>query len=625
MKISQLLCKATINLDLKVENKSDVINQMVELLDYAGKLNDKEKYKEEILRRERLSSTGIGEGIAIPHGKTAAVKEPSLALGLVKNGVDYDSLDGEPVNIVFMIAAGESANADHLETLSKLSVLLMNSEFKTGLLSVKTPGDVLSLIDKFEEDEEELEEVAPSPNSNKKYILAVTACPTGIAHTYMAADSLKKTANELNYNIKVETNGSTGIKNALTDEDIKNADGIIVAADKQVEMSRFDGKKVVIVPVVQAMKKPKELIAESISGNAPIYSNKGGSSTSSSGKGERTGFYKHIMSGVSNMLPFVVGGGILIAISFMFGIHSANPADPSYNGFAALLNQIGGGNAFKLMIPVLAGFIGMSIADRPGFAPAMVGGFIAANSDAGFLGGLIAGFLGGYSVLLLKKLLSKLPEALDGIKPVLLYPLLGIFITGAVMYVFVVGPVGALNHGLEGWLATLGTGNKVILGLVLGGMMAIDMGGPINKAAYAFGIALVSAGDYYPMAAIMAGGMVPPLATAIATTFFKNKFSADERKAGITNYIMGACFITEGAIPFAAADPLRVIPACAIGAALTGGLTMLANIQLPAPHGGLFAIPVVIGNPLFYILAIVAGSVVSGVLLGLLKKFPQEA
>lgn len=623
MKISNLLCKATINLDLKVENKNDVINQLVELLDFAGKLNNKEKFKEEILKRENLSSTGIGEGIAIPHGKTSAVKEASLALGIVKNGVDYDSLDGEPVHIVFMIAAGESANADHLETLSKLSVLLMNPEFKNSLLSLKTPSEVLDLIDKFEEDDEEKE--TPSINNNKKYILAVTACPTGIAHTYMAADSLKKTANDLGYDIKVETNGSTGVKNKLTDEDIKNADGIIVAADKQVEMARFDGKRVVIVPVAQAIKKSKELIEESISGKAPVYSNKNTSSSTSSGKSERTGFYKHLMSGVSNMLPFVVGGGILIAISFMFGIHSADPSNSQYNQFAALLNTIGGKNAFALMIPVLAGFIGMSIADRPGFAPAMVGGFIAANSGAGFLGGLIAGFLGGYSIILLKKLFAKLPESLDGIKPVLLYPLFGVLITGVVMYLVVVGPVGALNNGMANWLNALGTGNKVLLGLVLGAMMSIDMGGPLNKAAYAFGIALVSTGNYYPMAAIMAGGMVPPLATAIATTFFKNKFTADERKAGLTNYIMVACFITEGAIPFAAADPLRIIPSCAIGAAITGALTMLANIQLPAPHGGLFVIPVVMGNPLLYILAIIVGSVISGILIGILKKSPQKA
>lgn len=617
MKIRELLNKDTINLDLKVENKLDVVETLVELLDKAGKLNDKEVYKKAVLDREELSSTGIGENIAIPHGKSSGVREASLALGIVKNGVDYDSLDGEPVNIVFMIAADEHANNEHLETLSKLSVLLMNEDFKKGLLAANTSEEVFDLLDRFEEKDEE--EVKVEKDSKRKYILAVTACPTGIAHTYMAADSLKKKANEMGYDIKVETNGSTGIKNALTKEDIDTCDGIIVAADKQVELSRFNGKRVVMCPVVQGMKNPEKLINESISGNAPIL-NSTGTSSEVSGVKQKSGFYKHIMSGVSNMLPFVVGGGILIAISFMFGINSANPASPEFNKFAALLKEIGGGNAFGLMIPVLAAFIGQSIADRPGFAPAMVGGLIASTSGAGFLGGIIAGFLAGYIVLGLKKAFACLPEALDGIKPVLLYPLFGIFLTGVIMFVFVIGPASALNLGLENWLGTLGTGNKVILGLVLGGMMAIDMGGPLNKAAYAFGIALVSAGDYYPMAAIMAGGMVPPLGTAIATTLFKNKFSADERKAGITNYIMGACFITEGAIPFAAADPIRVIPASVIGAGIAGALAMLAGIQLPAPHGGAFVIGVVIGNPLFYIGAILAGSVITGLLIGLLKK-----
>lgn len=617
MKIRELLNKHTINLDLKVENKLEVVETLVELLDKAGKLNDKEVYKKAVLDREELSSTGIGENIAIPHGKSSGVKEASLALGIVKNGVDYDSLDGEPVNIVFMIAADEHANNEHLETLSKLSVLLMNEDFKKGLLVANTSEEVFALLDRFEEKDEE--EVEVEKDSKRKYILAVTACPTGIAHTYMAADSLKKKANELGYDIKVETNGSTGIKNAITKEDIDACDGIIVAADKQVELSRFNGKRVVMCPVVQGMKNPEKLINESISGNAPIL-NSAGTSSEVSGVKQKSGFYKHIMSGVSNMLPFVVGGGILIAISFMFGINSANPVSPEFNKFAALLKEIGGGNAFGLMIPVLAAFIGQSIADRPGFAPAMVGGLIASTSGAGFLGGIIAGFLAGYIVVGLKKAFVFLPEALDGIKPVLIYPLLGIFLTGVIMFVFVVGPASALNLGLENWLGTLGTGNKVILGLVLGGMMAIDMGGPLNKAAYAFGIALVSAGDYYPMAAIMAGGMVPPLGTAIATTLFKNKFSADERKAGITNYIMGACFITEGAIPFAAADPIRVIPASVIGAGIAGALAMLAGIQLPAPHGGAFVIGVVIGNPLFYIGAILAGSVITGLLIGLLKK-----
>ncbi|ELC8443829.1 PTS sugar transporter subunit IIA [Clostridium perfringens] len=624
MKISQLLSLDTIKLNLVATNKDEVINQLVDVLWNAGKLNDKSLYKEEILKRESLSSTGIGERIAIPHAKTSAVKNAALALGIYKYGVDYDSLDGEPVNIVFMIAAPEGANNEHLETLSRLSVLLMNPEFKNGLLNAKTPQEVISLLDKFEEDDESSDSTPEENDSNKKYVLAVTACPTGIAHTYMAADSLNKTAKEMNINIKVETNGSTGVKNQLTQEDIDKADGIIVAADKQVEMARFNGKKVVIVPVVQAMKRPKELINEALNGSAPVYSHSGDSSNQSSGKTERRGFYKHLMNGVSNMLPFVVGGGILIAISFMFGIHSADINDPSFNPIAKLLNDIGGANAFFLMIPVLAGFIGSSIADRPGFAPAMVGGLIAYNSGSGFLGGLIAGFLGGYVVVLLKKIFSKLPQSLEGIKPVLLYPLFGILITGTLMYLVVVGPVTALNNNIAIWLQNMGTGNLVLLGIVLGGMMAIDMGGPINKAAFTFGIAMIASGNYYPHAAIMAGGMVPPLATALATTFFKNKFTKDERDAGATNYIMGLTFITEGAIPFAAADPFRVIPACVIGSAIAGGLSMVFKIGLPAPHGGIFVIPVVEGNPLLYILSIVVGSIVAALIIGFLKKPVSE-
>ena len=627
MKISQLLSLDTIKLDLAASNKNEVIDQLVDVLWDAGKLTDKNLYKEEILKRESLSSTGIGERIAIPHAKTKAVKNASLALGIYKYGVDYDSLDGEPVNIVFMIAAPAGANDEHLETLSRLSVLLMNPDFKNGLLNAKTPEEVISLLDKFEENEESDENKDSNEtenNSNKKYILAVTACPTGIAHTYMAADSLNKTAKEMDVHIKVETNGSTGVKNRLTQEDIDKADGIIVAADKQVEMARFNGKKVVIVPVVQAMKRPQELINEALSGSAPVYSHSGDSSNQSSGKTERRGFYKHLMNGVSNMLPFVVGGGILIAISFMFGIHSAEINDPTFNPIAKLLKDIGGGNAFFLMIPVLAGFIGSSIADRPGFAPAMVGGLIAYNSNSGFLGGLIAGFLGGYVVVFLKKIFSKLPQSLEGIKPVLLYPLFGILITGALMYLVIVGPVTALNNNIAIWLQNMGTGNLVILGIVLGGMMAIDMGGPINKAAFTFGIAMIASGNYYPHAAIMAGGMVPPLATALATTFFKNKFTKDERDAGTTNYIMGLTFITEGAIPFAAADPFRVIPACVIGSALAGGLSMIFKIGLPAPHGGILVVPVVEGNPLLYLLSILVGSIVAALIIGFLKKPVNE-
>jgi PTS system, fructose-specific, IIB component/PTS system, fructose subfamily, IIA component/PTS system, fructose subfamily, IIC component len=625
MKITELLKRDTIIVDLKSKGKTEVIDELVNKLDKAGRLNNKEDYKKAILKREEEFSTGIGDGIAIPHAKTAAVKTPALAFGRSKEGIDYDSLDGNKAHIFFMIAASEGAHNDHLDTLSRLSSMLINESFRNQLMNAKTENDILSLIDKQENEylQAQKSEQTTGNNQSKGLVLAVTACPTGIAHTYMAADSLKNKAKEMGVDIKVETNGSTGVKNRLTDEEIAKASGIIVAADKQVEMARFEGKKVIQVPVVQAIKKPVELINKALTGDAQTYHHSGGGKEESGAK-QRTGFYKHLMNGVSNMLPFVVGGGILIAICFMFGIKSFDPKDPSFNQFAKLLMDIGGGNAFALMVPVLAGFIGMSIADRPGFAPAMVGGFIAANNGAGFLGGLIAGFLGGYVVVGLKNVFSKLPESLEGIKPVLLYPLFGIFITGAIMFLFVINPVKALNAGITTFLGSMGTANKVILGIVLGGMMAVDMGGPINKAAYTFGIAMIGAGNYYPHAAIMAGGMVPPLGIAIATTLFKNKFTRQERDAGKTNYIMGASFITEGAIPFAASDPGRVIPSVIVGSAIAGGLSMMFNIGLPAPHGGLFVIPIVKGNPFLYVLAILIGSFVTAFMLGFLKKSVEE-
>lgn len=625
MKITELLKRDTIIVDLKSKAKTEVIDELVNKLDKAGRLNNKEDYRKAILKREEEFSTGIGDGIAIPHAKTAAVKTPALAFGRSKEGIDYDSLDGSKAHIFFMIAASEGAHNDHLDTLSRLSSMLINESFRNQLMNAKTENDILSLIDKQENEylQAQKSEQTTGNSQSKGLVLAVTACPTGIAHTYMAADSLKNKAKEMGVDIKVETNGSTGVKNRLTDEEIAKASGIIVAADKQVEMARFEGKKVIQVPVVQAIKKPVELINKALTGDAPTYHHSGGGKEETGAK-QRTGFYKHLMNGVSNMLPFVVGGGILIAICFMFGIKSFDPKDPSFNQFAKLLMDIGGGNAFALMVPVLAGFIGMSIADRPGFAPAMVGGFIAANNGAGFLGGLIAGFLGGYVVVGLKNVFSKLPESLEGIKPVLLYPLFGIFITGAIMFVVVINPVKALNAGITTFLGSMGTANKVILGIVLGGMMAVDMGGPINKAAYTFGLAMISAGNYYPHAAIMAGGMVPPLGIAIATTLFKNKFTRQERDAGKTNYIMGASFITEGAIPFAASDPGRVIPSVIVGSAIAGGLSMMFNIGLPAPHGGLFVIPIVKGNPFLYVLAILIGSFVTAFMLGFLKKSVEE-
>ena len=610
--MKQILTKDCINLNLTGKTKLEVIDELVDILDRAGKLNDKEEYKKEILAREAKSSTGLEEGIAIPHAKTSAVKVPSVAFGISREGVDYESLDGEKSQIFFMIAAPAGATDSHIELLSKLTTLLLEDDVREALLKAKTPDEVLEILS---QEKKEVTETVVSDESPE--VLAVTACPTGIAHTYMACDSLIKKANEMGVNIKVETNGSTGVKNRLTDEDIKNAKGIIVAADKNVEMARFEGKHVVIVPVKEGIKNPERLINDAKSQNAPIYHSETKKTTIN--KKEKTGFYKHLMSGVSNMLPFVVGGGILIAISFMFGIKASDINDPSFNKIAKLLMDIGGGNAFFLMVPVMAGFIGMSIADRPGFAPAMVGGLISLNNGGGFLGGLIAGFLGGYIVLGLKKLFANLPDSFEGLKPVLLYPLFGIFITGALMYGFIVDPISSINSGLTTFLKGLGTGNLVLLGVIAGGMMAIDMGGPINKAAFTFGIAMISAGDYAPHAAVMAGGMVPPLGIALATTFFKNKFTKDEQNAGKTCYIMGLSFITEGAIPFAAADPFRVIPACIIGSAIAGGLSMFFKVLLPAPHGGIFVIPVVT-HPVQYIIAILVGSIVTALLVGYLKK-----
>ena len=609
-----------INIDLKGQTKSEIIDEMVDILYNNGKLNDREEYKKEILKREAQSSTGMEEGIAIPHGKTDAVKIPTVAIGISKKGVDYESLDGKPSHLFFMIAAPANSNNSHIELLSKITTLLLEDDIREALINSKSKEEVLDILIKNAEKDNENSSLNQETNNDSYQVLAVTACPTGIAHTYMAADALLKKGKELGITIKVETNGSSGVKNELTKEEIKNAKGIIVAADKNVAMERFAGKNVDIVGVKEAIKNPEQLIKNALNQTAPIYHSSEDNTQASNkfAKKPKTGVYKHLMSGVSNMLPFVVGGGILIAFSFMFGINASNPNDPSYNYFAKLLNDIGGGNAFFLMVPVMAGFIGMSIADRPGFAPAMVGGLISLNSGGGFLGGLIGGFLGGYITLLLKKVFNKLPESLDGIKPVLLYPLFGIFITGAIMYLFIVNPIAAINTGISNFLKNLGTGNLILLGALLGAMMSTDMGGPINKAAFTFGIAMIASGQYAPHAAVMAGGMVPPLGIALATTIFRNKFSADERDAGKTCYVMGLSFITEGAIPFAASDPIRVIPSCMIGAAISGALSMAFHIELRAPHGGIFVLPIV-NNPVMYLLAIVIGSVVTAVLLGFIK------
>ncbi|WP_028855906.1 PTS fructose transporter subunit IIABC [Psychrilyobacter atlanticus] len=614
MKITDLINESSITLDLKGINKSEVIVELCELHYKNNNINNLEGYMKDILKRESQSSTGLEEGIAIPHAKSKYVINPSLVLGISKDGIDYDSLDGEPSNLFFMIAAPENASDTHIETLSKLTTFLIDDDFREDILNAKTPKGIISLINKKEVEEDE--NINLEVEAAKGSILAVTGCPTGIAHTYMAADALKKKAVEIGINIKVETNGSTGIKNKLTDEEIDGAAGIIIAADKAIEMNRFDGKPVLIVPVKDGIKRPEELINEAP--NSPIYRADQNKKSNSSNTPKRSGFYKHLMNGVSNMLPFVVGGGILIAVSFMFGIKAFDPTDPNFNKFAKFLMDIGGGGAFALMVPILAGFIGMSIADRPGFMPAMVGGMMANSNGGGFLGGLLAGFIGGYVVNFIKKATSNMPESMEGLKPILIFPVLGLFITGGIMTI-ILGPIASINSGMVTFLNGLGTSNLIVLGIVLGGMMAVDMGGPINKAAFTFGIAAIASGNYAPHAAVMAGGMVPPLGIAIATVLFKKKFTDEERNSGKTNFILGASFITEGAIPFAAADPLKIIPACIIGSALAGGMAMYFGTELPAPHGGLFVIPI-ITHPMMYLLSVVTGSLATAGIIGTLKK-----
>jgi fructose PTS system EIIBC or EIIC component len=620
MRITELLTKETINLSLKSSQKSDVIEELVTVLDSAGKLTNRSEFKKAILKREEQSTTGIGEGIAIPHAKTKAVKQPAIVFGRSTSGVNYDSLDGQPAHLFFMIAATEGANNTHLEALARLSTILMKEEVREQLLTAKSKDDVINIINSYDQEGEEEEQ---SMASKKQFIVAVTACPTGIAHTYMSADALKAKAAQMGVDIKVETNGSGGAKNVLTASDIENAVAVIVAADTKVEMDRFNGKHVIEAAVADGIRKPQQLIERALKQDAPIYRGSGKSTSETQqggGRGIGATIYKHLMSGVSNMLPFVVGGGILIAISFMFGFNAFNPDDPSFHPIAEALMTIGGGNAFALMVPVLAGFIAMSIADRPGFAAGMVGGMMATSGGAGFLGGLVAGFLAGYVVVGLKKLLAGMPSSLEGIKTILLYPLLGIAITGFIMLFVVNKPVGALNNAISDWLSGLGTGNAILLGIILGLMMAFDMGGPVNKAAYVFGTGLLANGVYEPMAAIMAAGMVPPLGIALATSLFKKKFNKQDQEAGKVNYIMGLSFITEGAIPFAAADPVRVIPSLMAGSAVAGALSMMFSIGLRAPHGGLFVIPLVDGSWLLYLLAVIIGAVVSAVLMGVLKK-----
>lgn len=626
MKITEMLTNDTILLELKATEKTEVIEELVAKLHEAGRITDQEAFKNDILARESQGSTGIGDGVAIPHAKSNAVKEPAIVFGRSMDGIEYEALDGKPAHLFFMIAANEGAHAHHLETLSRLATMLMDTEFRQQLLAAGSEDEVLSIIDEKENEKltEETAEETDSGNETAKdaNILAVTACPTGIAHTYMAADSLKEKAEELDVQIKVETRGSSGVKNALTPEEIQQADAIIVAADTNVEMNRFKGKPVIEVGVADGIHRAEELIKKALSGTAPVYQGRaeGEKSTDDADESRKNPIYRHLMNGVSNMLPFVVGGGILVAIGFLFGIESHLPNSEEYNRFAEALNTIGGGSAFGLMIPVLAGFIAMSIADRPGLAPGMVGGFMAAQGDSGFIGGLVAGFLAGYLMIGIRKLLKGMPQSLEGIKTILLFPVLGIFAVGMIMFFVVNAPLAAFNTVLSDWLQGMGAANAILLGTILGGMMAVDMGGPVNKAAYTFGIAMIAEGFLTPHAAIMAGGMVPPLGIALATIMFKKKFTVQEREAGKTNFILGASFITEGAIPFAAADPARVIPSIIVGSAVAGALSMAFNIGIPAPHGGIFVIGLVDGSPWLYALAITIGSLVTALMLGMLKK-----
>lgn len=640
MTIRDLLAAESINLNGTPAGKTEALNQCIDLMAKSGKIADVEKYRKGVFAREEEGTTGIGMGIAIPHCKSDAVTKAGLAAMVVKDGVDFESLDGTPAKIIFLIAAPNAEDNVHLQVLSKLSVMLMDEQFTNSLINAGSVDEFLNIIDSAEKakDEKEAAKETKEPVEVKKddvFIVAVTACPTGIAHTYMAAEAIEKKAKELGYQVKVETRGSAGAKNVLTDDEIAKATGVIVACDTNVPTDRFDGKKVIECQVSDGINKTEELVKRIAAGDAPVFkaSGKKEASHSSIGGKESIGhqIYKHLMNAVSHMLPFVVGGGILIAIAFLIDGFSVDlnslPADQRANfgtitQGAALFKGIGG-TAFGFMLPILAGFIAMSIADRPGLAVGFVGGSIAANGTSGFLGALVAGFVAGYIVNLLKKIFSKLPESLDGVKPVLLYPLLGIFLIGVIMQFVVEPPIGALNTAINNGLNGLNGASAVVLGVLLGGMMAIDMGGPVNKAAYVFGTASIAAGNYNIMAAVMIGGMVPPLAIALATIFFKNKFTAEERKAGPTNFIMGLSFITEGAIPFAASDPLHVLPACAVGSAVAGGLSMAFGCTLMAPHGGIFVVPT-IGNPLMYLVALVIGAFIACGLLGLLKKKVSE-
>lgn len=641
MRIRDLLAPESICLNGAAADKKDVLNQMVDLMAKSGKVSDKENYLAAVFAREEEGTTGVGDGIAIPHGRCTGVNKPGLAAMVLPQGVEYEALDDEPVNLIFLIAAPEGAGNVHITILSKLSMMLMDDTFTESLRKAKSVEEFLNIIDAAETEKDDADAAkekaaaqtdlaADKEKDNQKLILAVTACPTGIAHTYMAAESIEKAAKKKGYLVKVETRGSGGAKNVLTEEEIEAADGIIVAADTNVPMDRFDGKALIECQVSHGINKADELIDTIVSGQAEIYkaaapAKKSNAQSMSGGVGHT--IYKHLMNGVSHMLPFVVGGGILIAIAFLIDglcvdLNALSAAERANFGtitpIAATFKTIGG-VAFGFMLPILAGFIAMSIADRPGLVAGFVGGAIAANGTSGFLGALAAGFLAGFIVNLIKKVCEKLPDSLEGIKPVLLYPVFGVLLMGLSM-TFIIEPiVGVINTGLNNGLGSLSGMNAVLLGAILGGMMSIDMGGPFNKAAYVFGTASIAAGNYNIMAAVMVGGMVAPCAIALATLLFKNKFTVEERKSGPTNFVMGLSFITEGAIPFAASDPLHVLPSCIVGSALAGALSMAFNCTLMAPHGGIFVFPVV-GNPIMYVVALVTGTIVGAILLGILKK-----
>lgn len=634
MRITDLISRESIKIGVECKDKADAIHRVVDLMMASGRISDRDTFEKRVFAREEEGTTGVGEGVAIPHGKSEAVINPGIAAMTVPAGVDYESLDGEPTKLIFLIAAPAEDSDVHLEMLSKLSMMLMDSDFIDSLVDAKSVDEFIEIIDRAQEEKEEpmAAEAVEVVTSGTKKLLAVTGCPTGIAHTYMAQEALEKKAKELGYEIKVETRGSGGAKNVLTDSEIAEADGIIVASDTAVPMARFNGKRVVETKVSDGISKPGELIEKALDENTKLYTASSDAQSVEDRGSDSIGhkIYKDLMSGVSHMLPFVVGGGILIALAFLidsFAVDmNALPEElrgnfGSITPIAAMFKDIGG-TAFGFMLPILAGYIALSIADRPGLAVGIVGGAIAAAGKSGFLGALAAGFLAGYIVKFLMRITENLPKSLDGTRPVLIYPLFGILLIGLSMFYIIEPVVGVINTGLNTWLEGLQGISSVILGIILGGMMAIDMGGPFNKAAYVFGTASIAAGNYNIMAAVMVGGMVPPTAIALATILFKNKFTETERKSGPVNFIMGLSFITEGAIPFAAADPLRVLPACIAGSAVAGGLSMLFGCTLMAPHGGIFVFPVV-GNAMMYLVSLVVGTVVGAVLLGILKRKPQ--